>query len=63
MGLALAVVQCYDTVGWVVTRKTVSEMTYNVSSGTLNSTTPIPIMMNLYGNQAWSWSAQLFVWL
>ena len=46
VGLAFDVVdvtivfQCYDTVGWLghVTRKTVSEMTYNISSGTLNST-------------------------
>jgi len=36
------VLQGYDTVGGHVTCKIVSEMTYNVSSGTLNSAIPIP---------------------
>jgi len=31
-----------------VTRKTVSEMTYNVSSGTLNSTIPYHTLMSTY---------------
>ena len=38
-GWLTIVLQCYCWLGHV-TRKTVSEMTYNVSSGTLNSTIP-----------------------
>jgi len=34
----ITVVQCYDTVGWVIWPVEVPEMTYNVSSGTLNPT-------------------------
>jgi len=35
------ILQCYYTVGWVIRPvKSVSEMTYNVSSGTLNPTIP-----------------------
>jgi len=37
------VLQCWHCWLGRVTRKIVSEMTYNVSSGTLNSTIPIPI--------------------
>jgi len=38
--MALDLVDC-DTVGWlIVTRKIVSEMTYNVSNGMLNTTIP-----------------------
>jgi len=41
------VLQCYYTVGWVIlTCKIVSEMTYNVSSGTLNPTIPYPLLSN-----------------
>ena len=45
--------QCYDTVGWNlghVTRKIVSEITYNVWSGTLNPTIPYHVAVIFFYN-------------
>ena len=49
-GWLAIILQCCDTVGWVMwLTKIVSEMTYNVSSGTLNSTKPYHRGVDLRG--------------